>query len=124
MWTIALITVVLIVPLALILYLEVEITGSNAWDFWRNGIEPTVIIIYILIVYPLLQRLHYRALETFRPLLPREDGSYDRLITDISTLDRRREWAAVTLGIVFLVAVGQPWNWVLDGPGTALKMLI
>jgi hypothetical protein len=110
-WTIALIGAVLVVPLVLIIYIEVQPTSGDAWDFWRNGIEPTVIIIYILIIYPLLQRLHYRALETFRPLLSKENGAFDRLVTDISSLNRRREWAAVLIGIAFLVVVGQPWNW-------------
>ena len=108
--TISLVTALLVLLLVLAIHLEGGLTGPDAADFWRIGLEAPVIIAYILVAYLLYRRLDYRALDTFRPLLSATDREFHRLARGVLTLDRRWEWGALFIGAAFWVGTGQPWN--------------
>ena len=79
--------------------------GGSAWGLWKLGLEPSVIV-YILWMYPPLHRRWTRAIDALRPLADRSE-----LVEQAFTVDRRREWAALALGVAFSIWVTRPWQY-------------
>lgn len=75
---------------------------------WRTSLMYPTLIIYLLLVQPPLGRLLTRAIDAFTPLLPTIDRS-EQLIATAYSLNRRREWLAISLGIVCGWLVDPPW---------------
>jgi len=69
----ALISVVLLLSVVLAAYLDGVFSRPFDWDVWRSGLQPPVIINYILVIYPLMQRLWDRAVRALAPLLDLND---------------------------------------------------
>ncbi len=115
-WATAVVTVVLLLLLILATFLDGVINNLSTWRFWQNNLEGLVLIIYILVVYTFMWRLRERAIQAFRPLLPLDEGDFNRLAAEVGTPKRRWEWTSVLIGVGLAVGLGQPWNlpW---GPG-------
>jgi len=112
-WTTA--TVAAVILLFLILAGFLNGVPTDLLGFWRSHLDEPVMITYILVVYPFMWRLHGRAIQAFRPLLPVEEGAFNRLTAEVSAPNRRWEWVAVLMGATFSVALGQPWSWPWSG---------
>ena len=78
-------------------------------EFWRV-IQTPVIIIYILVIYPFMLRLWKPAIEAFRPLVSMSENQFNRLSTEITKVNRRREWIAMFIGFLFLLVLARPWT--------------
>jgi hypothetical protein len=103
-WAISIITIIFLLLLILVAFVNGYFDDGIDWGFWRSGLEP-VIIVYILVIFPFIQKLWERALRSLKLLLPQPE-----LINGINTYKRSREWMSLFLGAVFYVALSQPWN--------------
>lgn len=100
---------VLLLLLVLVAYLEGYFTDGIDWSFWRAGLQ-SVIIVYILLIFPFIQRLWERALQSLRLLVPQPEQA--EIMDHITRYNRCWEWTALFLGAVFFMAINQPWNWI------------
>lgn len=105
----SLIAVLLLIFLLLAAYLGGVFTDGVKWDFWRLGLQ-AAIVTYIFLIYPLVQRLWDRAIQSLQLLLPEKKRG--KIINDITSYDRRYEWLALFAGLVFAILLSQPWDWV------------
>jgi hypothetical protein len=112
-WATALVAFVLLLFLILAGFLEG--VPTDLLGFWRVHLDEPVMITYILVLYPFMWRLHGRAIQAFRPLLPVEEDAFNRIAAEVSTPSRRWEWVAVLVGAAFSVALAQPWSWPWSG---------
>ncbi len=110
----ALIAAVLLLSLVLAAYLDGVFSRPFEWSVWRGGLQPPVIITYVLVIYPLMQRLWDRAVRALAPLLDLDESSRNDILNSLYARNHRWEWLAVFLGASFWVALSQPWNWVGD----------
>ncbi|UCB42827.1 MAG: hypothetical protein JSV77_10330 [Dehalococcoidales bacterium] len=108
-WAIIIVAVVWLLFLILVTYLDGAFSSLSEWEFWRIFLGSPVIIIYILIVYPFMQRLGERAVQAFQSLLPIED---DEAAVATPAPNRRWEWTAIFLGLAFWLGLERPWLWV------------
>jgi MFS family permease len=107
-WTTALIAGVLFFFLILVGYLDGAFGQQFEGEFWRV-VQTPIIIIYILVIYPFMLRLWKPAIEAFRPLVSMSENEFNSLSKEISTVNRRREWAALFMGFLFVLLLAQPW---------------
>jgi hypothetical protein len=108
-WATVIIAIVLLIFLILVIYLDGAFPNISEWDFWRKFLGPPVIIIYVLMIYPFMQRLWEGAVQAFQLILPIEEGE---ITTIVPIPSRRWEWAVVCLGIAFWLGLERPWLWV------------
>jgi len=78
-------------------------------------------ITYVLVVYPFMWRLFKQAVEAFRSISPIEESDFNRLVAEITTPNRYREWAVLFIGAVFALLISVPWS-VNTGSDTWLKV--
>ena len=78
---------------------------ATAWGLWKLGLEPSVIL-YILWIYPPLQRRWKLAIDAIRPLADRPE-----VVERAFAVNRQREWAALLFGAAFSVWVTRPWQY-------------
>jgi len=102
------ITIVLILFLVLVAFFEGSFSDGFDWSFWRLGLQ-SAIIVYIFVVYSFIQRLWVRMLISLESLLPQTEKH--EILNNIAQYNRRWEWSAFLLGVLFFLALGQPWNW-------------
>jgi len=108
-WVTAIVAGVLLLALILSTLLDGVFSNLADWEFWRGFMGPPVIIIYILSIYPFMQRFEERAVQAFQSLLPSEEGTNTPIII---APNRRWEWTAVFLGAIFWLSLERPWLWV------------
>jgi hypothetical protein len=108
-WATVAIAGVLFILLILVGYLGGEINQQYAGGFWRVGLQGPVLITYILIIYPFVLRLWKHAIEAFQPLISMSDNQFNRLSTEITKVNRRREWLAVFIGIILFLVIQKIW---------------
>jgi hypothetical protein len=108
----------LVVALALILlligvaYLSGVLRNPFNIDFWRGNLVWPVVIAFSLLTAPSSRRLRNGAIEAFRPLVPLDDEDFQRLLTEASVYNRRRQWLAAAAGaggIALIIAVSADW---------------
>ncbi len=80
------------------------------WSFWRVGLQGPTILIYILCIYPILNRVGNKAFESILPLLAMDKNELKQLISEYSSPRRSRELLSLLLGAGFIVLLSQPWN--------------
>ncbi len=124
---VALVAFLLLGSLVLLAYLDGVFSSPFEWAFWRVSLQSPAIIIYILLAYPLVQRLWDRAILSLEPLLDVDRESRRDIMSRFFTVSRRSEWLATMLGALFWLLLSQPWSWVenwLDTyeVGTAMVM--
>ena len=110
-WATSVVAVLLSGFLLIVLLADNGYSFSIQWEGWRVLLEPAVIL-YILLVYPLVKKLWQRALSTCLNLVPPERREI--LQSSIFSYNRRREWIALTIGGLFILALmfSGPWEWV------------
>ena len=79
------------------------------WDFWRVGLQGPAILIYILSIYPVLNRVGNKAFESILPLLDLDKDEIKQLISRYYSPRRSRELLSLLLGAGFIVLLSQPW---------------
>lgn len=114
-WATAAVSAFLLSLLVLAAYLDGAFSEGFEWPIWRPHLEAPVIIIYTLILHPFLWKLHLKAVEAFRPLSRLDDREFDKVAEEVLTLDRRREWVAIIMGLAFIFVLSQPWGWEHSG---------
>ena len=102
--TIAVACLLAIVLLAVV-FAHASRAPPTAWLVWKLCLEPAVIV-YILWIYPPLQRRWKRAIDALRPLADRPE-----LVERAFAVNRRREWLALALGAAFSIWVTRPWQY-------------
>ena len=105
------IAVFLILLLVLAALLEGSFSNGIDWSFWRLGLQ-SAIIVYIFMVSPLIQKLWERMLISLEPLLPQTESN--EILNKMSHKNRRWEWVALLVGVIFFLSLGKPWNWGMD----------
>ncbi|HEY96000.1 MAG TPA: hypothetical protein G4O15_13800 [Dehalococcoidia bacterium] len=105
------IALILILFLVLMAFLEGSFSNGIDWGFWRLGLQ-SAIIVYIFVISPFIQKLWVRMLISLESLLPQAETN--EILITMSHSNRRWEWAALLLGMIFFLALGQPWKWDLS----------
>ncbi|MFX1265861.1 MAG: hypothetical protein ACFFH0_10815 [Promethearchaeota archaeon] len=116
---VAILAIILTGLLVLVAYLEGSFTNGIDWSFWRLGLQ-AAIIVYVFMIMPLIQRLWNRALQSLHSILPESEQL--EIIEKIARYNRRWEWTALLLGVIFFVVLGQPWSW--DMQSTDVYVLV
>ena len=97
--------------------LDGMLTGHANVQFWRLTVLLPTSALYTILSYHLLMTLLSNAIGAFRQLLVLGAEDFDTLSLTISTLDRRREWLSLVIGVVIGMFLPiQLWN----GPETAV----
>ena len=100
----------LILILVLFAYLDGAFTDLSYWEFWRNFLDGPVLVIYILLIYPIVWRLWLQAVETLHGLLSEDNGVLNKAQKENPLPARRWEWVSIIVGVVFWLALWQPWT--------------
>ncbi|HEY41351.1 MAG TPA: hypothetical protein G4O18_05780 [Dehalococcoidia bacterium] len=108
-WATVIVAAVLLLFFALAALLDGSFSDLSDWNLWRAFLGPPCIIVYILSIYPFMQRMWERALQAFEPLLPSEEN--ETVVTALVP-NRRWEWVAVLLGAALWFGIERPWLWV------------
>ena len=98
-WATVVVAGILFILLILIGYLDGAINQQIEGGFWRVGLQGPVLIVYVLAIYPFILRLWKPAIKAFRPMVSMSENQFNRLSTEITTVNRRWEWLAVFIGI-------------------------
>jgi hypothetical protein len=108
----AIVLLLFLLPLALASR-EIGIEALIRQGAWRELLLPPTVIAYILWMAPRLARADTEVLRAFRPVVLLDDASYDRLVSDASHIDPRREvfafGAGAALGL-FMAARGSQYS--------------
>lgn len=84
------------------------------WDFWRVGLQGPAIIIYILLIYPILTRMGDNAIESIIPWVNMNTEELDKLDSRYRMPSRVGEFISLTIGILFILILSQPWKGIGD----------
>jgi len=113
-WATVVVAGILFSLLILAGYLDGDFSQQSIGGFWRVGLQGPVLIVYILVVYPFVFRLWKPAVEAFRPLVSMSENQFNRLSTEITTVNRRREWIAVFIGMILFLVIQRIWLGYVD----------
>ncbi|MGD9143104.1 MAG: hypothetical protein PVG61_04585 [Dehalococcoidia bacterium] len=107
-WFAVLVTSALLLFLIIATLLDGEADSFNQWDFWRQFLGAPLLVGYIFLIFPYMQKLSNMAINTFIELQINRDADP----TESVFLPRRRwEWTAFTIGAAFWVLIQVPWRW-------------
>ena len=111
-WYVATVVFALLLILGLLLTAFAEETPINelGWNYWRTGLQGPAIIIYILIIFPILNRMGDNAIESIIPSLDMNKKELDELQAKYYTPSRLGEWISLSVGAVFILILSQPWK--------------
>jgi len=104
------VAVVFAVLLAVCVYLDGVLADLFTTNLWRSALIGPVLTVYILVVYYVLNRFEDEAIEAFRELMLVDAATFDQLVVEATTLDRRREWLALLIGAGFGLLIFRPWD--------------
>jgi len=80
------------------------------WDFWRVGLQGPAIIIYILVIFPFMTRIGNDAFESIIPLVDMNEKEMTKLLSKYYQPPRSGEWISLSMGVVIILALSQPWR--------------
>ncbi len=120
-WTTSIIAIVLVLQFIVVTYVSDSTSRLVELEFLRQFLEELVLITFILAFYPFIWRLWNEALQALKPLLQLDDSAFAQLVVDISTWNRKREWIAVFVGVIFMLILNQPWTWSWESNNTWLS---
>jgi hypothetical protein len=89
---------------------------------WRLMLGPALVITYILVVAPIVERAEAGVIDAFRPLVLIDDNSFDRLVAEASRVNPLGEGIAFFLGALFGSWVG--WSWLSDTNAFWLRLVL
>ena len=104
LWVTAIVAGALLILLFVVANARGHFSRGIDWSFWRLGLN-SAIIVYIFAISPVTQRFLERAIAALRPLLPQPE-----LADRIATYNRRGEWTALSVAVVFALVMVQPWR--------------
>ena len=81
----------------------------DARRIWYYRLFPSVLVIYILLIYPIIQHWLNHILGQMQALLPSPEV-YNRLCLQVRQFNQRQEIFVFWLGLVFGLLVLQPWQ--------------
>jgi hypothetical protein len=110
-WVILTIAIIMLLILILVVYLDGVSYELSEWSLWRNFLDAPVLIIYILIVYPLIWRLWWQSAQVLQSLTPVDERDSNQSKIKAPIPNRRWEWVAILMGVVFWLSLWQPWGW-------------
>ena len=99
-WVMVVVAAFLLLLLALVAYLDGVFTDLSHWEFWRNFLDGPTLILYVLVIYPPIWRLWWRAVRSLQALLPVDEGDLKQVAVEVPLPNRRREWLFVIIGAV------------------------
>ncbi len=108
---ISMIALIMLLVLVLAAYLDGVFTALSGWSLWRNFLDAPVLIVYIVVVYPLIWRLWWQSAQGLQSLAPIDKSDLNQTEIKEPIPNRRREWVAILLGVIFWLALWQPWGW-------------
>ena len=108
-WILVFIFIFLFVLLILFTFLDDSSNELSHWGFWRSYLDGPILIIYILLIYPFIWRLWSRAVETLHGLLPVNNSGLNQVSKENPLPARRWEWVSIIVGVLFWLALWQPW---------------
>ena len=104
--------------LLLLYLLSVYVDGYQSvfgrLDFWKGSIEPIAIMTYAMLVHYFLDVYARRAVQSVRPVVELDDGSFDKLVESMSAVILRYQWVAMVLfaGLsVLLLEIWEDWSY-------------
>ena len=109
-WLMVVVAAFLLLLLFLVAYLDGVITDLSHLEFWREFLDGPTLILYILVVYPPIWQLWWRAVQSLQALLSVDEGSSTTVKVEGSTTKRHWEWVSIIFGAVFWVSLWQPWT--------------
>jgi hypothetical protein len=80
------------------------------WIYWRSALQSPAILVYILLLYPVLNRVGNRAFESLLPNLDMGKDKLEQLASRYYSPGRFGELASLLLGAVFIIILSQPWH--------------
>ena len=108
-WTTIVVASVLFLFLILVGYLDGDFSQQSIGGFWRLGAQGPFLIVYILVIYPFILRQWKPAVEAFRSVVSMSENEFNRLSAEITSVNRRQEWIAVFIGIIFFLVMQRIW---------------
>jgi hypothetical protein len=84
------------------------------WNFWRVGLQGPIIIIYIFSIFPILRKIGNNAINSIVPLVNKGREELDRLASKYNSNSRMGEWISLSIGVLFVLMLSQPWNGKFD----------
>lgn len=91
---------------------------------WRALFLSPVVILYILIVSPIMERAGSRVVQALRPVVLVDDKGFQRLVEDASRLSPIGEGVAFGAGAAFGLWVGRTWVLGVEGVWLPLYLLL
>jgi len=83
-------------------------------NFWRTGFQGPAIIIYILIIFPILTRMGDKAVESIIPWVAMNQEELAELETKYRVPSRKWEIIFLSMGIVIILLLTQPWKGAIE----------
>jgi len=108
-WIMVIVAAFLLLLLVLVAYLDGVFNDLSHGEFWRNFLDGPTLILYILVIYPPIWRLWRRATQCLQAVLPVDEGSSKQVTVEGPITNRRWEWVSIIVGVVFWLALWQPW---------------
>jgi hypothetical protein len=106
--TVAISLLLILAPLALA-YLDGSLEELLQTGSWRPAMLPSVVIVYIFVIGPLMARRGEDVVEAFRPLVQLDDEEFDRLIAETSRRSPVGEAIALAVGAGCGILIGRTW---------------
>ena len=100
--------------------LDGDVSEFFGGGYWRTFYLPPCIVVYILLVYPVLNRAQDNVVAALRPLVPLSDEDYLQMVRVASRSSPRVERLVFGAGFLLYVLMGLTW---LDGDGFSWLVL-
>jgi hypothetical protein len=116
-WYVAagIVTIILLLLLLLGAYLDGPLAERLDWGHLRGPLLPSVVIIYVLAIYPVMGKLRDRAIDSLAHMIPDDSDASHAVVANLFSSKKRWELTSILVGIACGFALTQPWRWV-DGP--------
>lgn len=121
---------VFVIGLFLLLSLLVAAYLDQVWSElsidgrWRGYLVQPLIIVYILLIYPIMQQSENNVVKAFRQLVLSSDEEFEQLILTTSRPSQKGEWTAFGAGVLFGFAIARPWQTVGEFSWLSLYLIL
>ncbi len=108
-WVVAVICLLLILAPIVAAWLDGLLDVFFAQNLWRLAVLPAVVIIYILVVTPIMERAEAGVVEAFRLLVVMDDDDFDQFVQEATRSNPVATSIAFGLGAAFGLVAGFSW---------------